>query len=238
MVEPRSSRFAAPEKRRVNRPILLGAIATMVLSAPIARGATLETIAVVVGEATDAQYDGVFETLYDSYAGGEFGTTTAGRVFGSFESERRSITEFAIGSIPSGSLVTSAMLLMDFISGSTERGVYAAFGRVGDGLLSVADATVTSTLAGAQPASFNLSIDVTAFLQNLVDLGASHAGFTVLEWVDGVNSNFVVGSGFAGGRFAPTLHVDYVPEPRAESLNAAAIALLGVLVLCRRRARG
>lgn len=213
---------------------LLACVAVAALAAPAARSATLDSVAAVVGTTIDAQYDGAFESLSDDYAAGEFATTTAGRVFGSFESERRSIVEFAIDSIPPASSVTNATLLMRFASASDERGVYAVFGREGDGLLSTADATATSTLAGAQPRSFHLSVEVTAFVQGLVDGGASWVGFTVVEWVDGVNTDFAVGPGFAWASAPPTLHLEYVPEPALDSLHAVALMALGGFLGWRR----
>lgn len=210
-----------------SKALVAGFVVAAFVVAPAARSATLDSVAVVAGTAVDAEYDGLFESLNDDYAAGDFASTAAGRVFGSFESERRSIVEFAIGSIPSGSSVTSALLLMRFVSASTERGVFAVYGREGDGLLSVADATATSSLVGAQPGSFNLSVDVSPFVQGLVDGGTPYAGFTILEWVDGVNTNFAVGPGFAPGSLPPTLHVEYAPEPGVASLHAAALAALG-----------
>jgi hypothetical protein len=87
----------------------------------------------------------------------------------------------------------------------------------------------TSSLAGAQPGSFDLSVDVSLFVQDLVDRGVPYAGFTVLEWIDGANSNFVVGPAFAPGRRPPTLHIEYTPEPAVVSLHTAAF---GALVAC------
>ena len=212
-----------------SKAVLAGFFAVAFLVAPAARTATLDRVAVVVGTAVDAEYDGLLELLRDDYATGDFAVTSVGRVFGDNESERRSTVEFAIGSIPSGSPVTSALLLMSFASGSTERGVFAVSGREGDGQLSIADATATSSLAGAQPGSFDLSVDVSLFVQDLVDRGVPYAGFTVLEWSDGSNSNFVVGPAFAPGRRPPTLHVEYTPEPAVVSLYTAAF---GALVAC------
>ena len=207
----------------MTRTLWLVVVSALLCAAPGAHGATLTSFAVLIGNAYDVEYDGIFETLRDVSSAPQYSVAQVGRVIGGDnQAERRTILEFRIDDIPIGAPVTAATLSMDFVSGSTERGVYAAYGRVGDGLLSTADATATATLAGAQPGSYQLSIDVRAFVEDLVAGGASWAGFTVVEWIDDVNSNFEVDF----GPDRPKLTIDYVPEPGAGAGGAVALAAL------------
>lgn len=194
---------------------------------------TLEIEAAVRGTAIDAEYDGVFEDLNDATIGGEFATVTMGRVFGSFESERRAILEFDISGLPQGAAILSARLIMDFVSASNDRGAYFFYGYEGDGLLSFGDSDRTQMLVTAQSgAGFDVDADVTDFIQDLVDDGVEWAGILGLETVDEVNTNFIAGP--REGRTLPTLVVE-VPEPASWLVHATALVVLAAL---RRRGAG
>lgn len=156
--------------------------------------ATIDITADVIGIAIDEEYDGVFETLYDRSLISEFNDFTIGRVVeGSFISERRSILEFDLSSINSGATIDNATLILDWVSASTTLGTTNFYGFTGSGNLDISNATNTGSIVASSTAQFldhDVSVDVTSFIQGLVNDSNIWAGFVGVETVDGANVNY------------------------------------------------
>lgn len=95
----------------------------------------------------------------------------------------RSAIEFDLSGIDSGATINSANLfLRDY--GSSRDGVLNIWAYSGDGVIAVEDASMTGNLVGTvtivdAEGTQDFNTDVTAFIQSLVDSGASHAGFLI-----------------------------------------------------------
>lgn len=155
---------------------------------------TVDLKASVIGMAIDAEYDGVFETLHDRYPLAEFNSFSIGRVMdGNWASERRGILEFDLSSVNSGSQIDSATLILDWASASNTPGTIVFHGYTGNGNLNVTNATNTGNIVASRtalPLDHDVSVDVTSFIQNLIDGGNNWAGFLGIETVDGAMANF------------------------------------------------
>lgn len=160
--------------------------------------------------------------------------------FGSIN--RRAALEFALGGVPQGATVTSAKLLFDVYTYTSDSipGGPRFYGYVGDGQLLPADGLQTSTLLATGPTVENLdAYEVTlsaASINALLAAGADDTlGILVRGSVDGEQFGFVTNEGDnvpAGTDFAPRLVLTYaVPEPT----TLAALAGVAAVVMRRRR---
>ncbi len=176
---------------------------------------------IVIGLALDVEFDGYFETLYDRH--GVDNRTTIGRVIppNTNQSERRAILEFNISAIPDNAHVENANLYLGWYSGSITTPRTNIYGFVGNGVLDAADVIQTDNLLAAALPNL-LTVDVTSFVQTLVDNSDSHAGFLGIETRDGAMRNYG----------AYSLAIDYVPEPGTVLL----LGLGGLALLRKRRA--
>ena len=133
--------------------------------------------------------------------------------------ERRAILEFDISAIPEDAYIKNAILRLGKYSSSLTTPQTNIYGFIGNGVLDAADVIQTDNLlAAALPDLW--TVEVTSFVQNLVDNSDSYAGFLGIETKDYANRNY--------GYFR--LKVNYIPEP-------ATILLLGLGAIAIRKRR-
>lgn len=101
--------------------------------------------------------------------------------------DKRSILEFPLASVPSGSAITAATLELDvgvFTSSPDVFPVVPVFGYAGDGVAEVNDAAVTANFLGASNPITDLgmiSIDLDVeFITGLVDNSTTHLGLLLM----------------------------------------------------------
>ena len=171
-----------------------------IVGVTIASTMSITTNPIVIGQAIDVEFDGNFERLYSS----DRNRTTIGRVMppSIHQSERRAILEFDISGVPDGAFIEKANLTMGWYSGSIMSPRTNLYGFVGDGVLDSTDVIQTNNLIAGGLAHLWM-VDVTLFVQYLVDNSCSYAGFLGVETRNGANRNY--------GYFPLT--IDYVPEP-------------------------
>ena len=113
--------------------------------------------------------DGVFETLIDP----------PGSVLNNGYQEDRTAIELDISSIPGGSTIESASLTFIHNLSDTSRQLHI-YGYQGDGSVTLDDFTIGELVASNDVIS-PFQVDVTTFVQNLVDAEATYAGFSIRE---------------------------------------------------------
>jgi hypothetical protein len=108
---------------------------------------------------------------------------------------------------------------------------YVVHGYTGDGAVSATDLLTNNPLISPRSTALPASIDVTAFVQQLVTNGgdSGYAGLVLSGFTGGSGFSFRSSEPFIG---APLLTIQSVPEP----ITPAALAACG-LVLNRRRRR-
>lgn len=188
-------------KTKTSISLAVGILVNAIVGVTTANTVSIDLEPIVIGKAIDAEFDGYFEYVGDRY--GVNNRTTIGRVMppSIHQSERRAILEFDISAIPDGAYVVNAILDLNWYSGSHTTAQTNIYGFVGDGVLDRADVMQTDNLLAAALPTL-LGVDVTSFVQNLVDNSDSHAGFLGIETRDGANRNYSYFS----------LAIDYVPE--------------------------
>ncbi|MEM9343510.1 MAG: DNRLRE domain-containing protein [Pseudomonadota bacterium] len=176
------------------------------------------------GDALLSQIDGFLRT---------FGTTQFWR----------SVIEFDLSGL--GATVTSATLSLTD-QGTSRDGRIDIYGFSGDGIVSVDDADVLAMQVGSieiveADGTQQFEIDVTAFLQSLTDVDASHAGFILAS----ESPSFSVGgSDICSSEFsncAPKLVAEVTEAPEVAPIPLPAglpllLAGIGGLALLRRKA--
>jgi hypothetical protein len=171
--------------------------------------------AVVAGTAIDKGFDGYFETLIN----GLESTFSIGRIMppDSFQSERRGILEFDISTIPHNAYIEKATLYLAVVSYGGPTRSMKFYGYAGNGVLDATDPVQTNNLLASNLHNYS-GINVTPFVQNMVDNSHSYAGFLGVETVNGANSNFIVTT----DPWSRTsyLEINYVPEPASLFLLA------------------
>lgn len=154
------------------------------------------------------------------------------------DTELRGVVEFDITSIPVGSTIISAQLvLVTAPLGGAAGPLCDVYGYAGDGSIDLGDAlagvslTPPSTFAPSMVPGTTNYLDIqTGFIQSLTDAGESYAGFTMRP----VNSDRHIYFDALETGVAPALNVEYtaIPEP-----GTIALLGLGALGLIGRRKR-
>jgi hypothetical protein len=212
--------------------VMLALLGWLVLSAPekVRSAAITLPFADAATAADDGPQDGVFDA---------FTPLNLGSVDDNGWTSFRTALEFDFRALPPGAIINSASLDASLNNFEGTRQI-ALNGYAGDGTVSLSD-FARDELVGLRtvgPAPTGLNFDVTSFLSDLQNSGATFAGFNLRE--DPPNQfNFVVMSLSMGVYDAPQLSVDYtvIPEPTGLALFGLGGALL-VLTRQRHRATG
>lgn len=126
-------------------------------------------------------------------------------------SERRMVLELDLSLLPAGT-INSAEIVLDGVSGTLGgMGILNFTGYVGDGAITLEDATRTGPILPNTIDDNNVSIDITTFLQNEVTNGSSYLGIVGRQFLLGINWNFIASEWDVDDRKGPTLVLDYTP---------------------------
>jgi hypothetical protein len=187
--------------------------------------------------------DGVFDSVFSFTSAVNMQTPPLGNL----GTEERGAVEFPLGSIPSGSVVLGATLLLTPTSTNIGLGAGEAgevHGYSGDGAIQVGDLeqiNLVGTIGPTDDGQISVPIDVT-FVQSLIDGAAPFAGF-MFKGADGP-SPVVFGflgtfSGIPVGE-RPTLVVDVqeppvIPEPTTMLLLGSGLIAVRLRAILRGR---
>ncbi len=202
----------------MKRLLVVGILVNMMMGETNAN-TVVTTNPVVIGLAIDTGFDGNFERL-DNTLGDYY--TTVGRVMPPSinQSERRAILEFDISVIPDNATIENATLNLHWFSGSNTTPSTNLYGFPGNGILNASDVMRTTNLLASGLEDLH-NVNVTSFVQNLVDNSYPYAGFLGVETKDGANRNY---------GYYLDLNINYVPEPATLLLFG-----LGAVIIRRRR---
>lgn len=153
----------------------------------------------------------------------------------------RSALEFSLAGIDAGSSINSATFKIQSRGTAVSGATFSFWGYSGDGSITNADGGQTATLLGTaatQDGQPLYTLDVTSFIQNLVNNAGQYAGIliTVSDQGGFHGSDFVSSeSSWAPVSDRPNLTVDFsaapvqdVPEPASLALFAVALAAFAV----------
>jgi subtilisin-like proprotein convertase family protein len=171
-------------------------------------------IASVDGNATDADLNGVFDSLTTTGAMIDVGCYTS-------TGDQRGIFEFPLGSLVSAGTVVDASFSFNVgikMGGTGAKHTYALYGYAGDGVVSLSDATVTATFLGNYQASdagwLTIPIDA-AFIQSLS--GTTNYVGLMLRSIYTENASLRINSlEYGSGVSKPTLSLSTLLAPSAE----------------------
>jgi hypothetical protein len=158
------------------------------------------------------------------------------------QNDDRAILEFGLSSIPPGSTIHTATLVLYCMAGggtTGSNGNFRLFGYKGDGLVTVSDFnnvfTILSSFDESVPPTYGwTSFGVTSFLQNGVNHGDTYDGFLIQAMTQDVLVGF--GSEEQSSWPKPYMEVmfDSIPEPGTRILVLISGA---AMLLFRRRKR-
>jgi hypothetical protein len=122
------------------------------------------------------------------------------------------LAEFPLNGIPEGAQITSAQLKLDATSSGSSNLTINAAGYAGDGLASLSDEFIATTLLGSKTGPFTATGDVTINLdanviESLLSGGASHLGLRLASATTGPFINIASIESTTGA--APTLVVSF-----------------------------
>ncbi len=168
---------------------LIGLLGVFLVVAPQASLATTETLSPTFTSNVQLT-EGSFELVDSSFS------LFTQQILSS-DIDKRSILEFSLASVPSGSPITAATLDLDVSVYTFLPDVFPVvpvFGYEGDGIADVDDAAVTADLLGASapitdlgPISIELDVD---FIAALIDDSATHLGLMLMGSGNGNQAGF------------------------------------------------
>ena len=188
--------------------------------------ATIDLAYVAAATAIDeGPQDGTFDA--------ELGGDSLGQVDNNGFVNIRTAFEFSLATLPDGAAVQSATLSLVMNAGEGPRQI-EFHGYEGDGVAGLDDMAMDGLIDSVSLGpgfGIALAIDVTAYIDALVNSGAGFAGFNVREEPANAAS-FVIADIVMQGGARPELSVTFVPLPGAFGLMLGGLGLIGL-----RRAR-
>jgi hypothetical protein len=155
---------------------LRGEAASLGCCAPNLVTLTLRHLSAMYG--VDTNRDGIFDLLFPDSGEGPAGIIAAadGSMYGS--GERRLALVFDLSQIPSGSVISSAVLNL-VLTSNQGGGNYELHGFANKNSVDLACLTVSNHLAGPFANYLPFPIDVSAFIKQLYGAESEYAGFSV-----------------------------------------------------------
>ena len=153
--------------------------------------------------------------------------------------EERFAMEFALGGLPPGATIVSAMLTLHLpvmFGGMQSADVH---GYAGNGTIQGSDLSITNYLTTFHPGALSIDISIDPiFLQGLLTAGEDFAGFAIRN-VTIPGGVFVVWTVDGPAATDPTLAIDYtsdtaIPEPATLLLLGTAMTACGISLRRRR----
>lgn len=165
------------------------------------------------------------------------------RTFGTSGPYNRSALEFSLAGISAGATINSATFTIQSRGTAVAGSNFQFWGYGGDGAITAIDALQTTNLLTTAPTLAGqplYTIDVTAFIQSLLNVADDYAGILITV----ANQGQFFGNDFASSEWfavadRPNLTVDFTPgQTVAEPASLALVGLaMAGLVFTRRKAR-
>jgi hypothetical protein len=212
--------------------ISIFAIAALCLTTamPAVASNTVSIPVLISQSCNDSNFDGVWDTM-------GFLNNVSMLAYNGLPSTYnwRAAMEFDVSAIPTGAVISSAILNVRYSGASGIRANTLQFNSyIGDGLITHTDFEVDNIIGplcnafGPQDGTSYYKVPAGDFVQSLVNGRNRYAGFMVENLYP--NQTSLYGKG-GGPGYAPTLDVTYSPEPATLAL----LALGGTIVAARRR---
>jgi hypothetical protein len=166
------------------------------------------------------------------------------RVFGD-STYYRAALEFSLSGVTAGATINSATLFLSD-RGTSTNATIQVHGYSGDGVVTFSDMSANNQIASFNTAagtSADYNLDVTSYVQSLVNGSGAYGGFLLKSSVEGsFNGADIASSEYSIADYRPTLTIDFTsvaPTPEPSTLISAGIGVAMMLgyARCRRKAK-